>query len=228
MRYVKVALICSLSLFWSLSSSAVEYTVTTAEDMADTLPGDGVCKTSTLQCSLRAAIQEANAHPGTDRVTLFPRTYNLTIAGAQENSSTTGDLDITDNVIIANYYLDPTNCFIDASQINDRVFHIVAPAINVTLEGITIRGGNQLDTKSGGAGICIRCETDNLTKSSYQLNDAGGYVDLSRPSVTLRKVIIDNNHDAVAGGGITNTGLLLIEDSVISNKPLRPVIMIPL
>lgn len=37
-------------------------------DRSDTDPGDGVCRTSTGNCSLRAAIEEANANPGSDLI----------------------------------------------------------------------------------------------------------------------------------------------------------------
>ena len=39
------------------------FQVNSTEDDADTSPGDGVCLTSLKQCTLRAAIEEANAHP---------------------------------------------------------------------------------------------------------------------------------------------------------------------
>ncbi|TFG66723.1 MAG: right-handed parallel beta-helix repeat-containing protein, partial [Anaerolineales bacterium] len=39
-----------------------------SHDKPDTNPGDGQCKTSSGSCTLRAAIQEANASPGTDLI----------------------------------------------------------------------------------------------------------------------------------------------------------------
>ncbi len=42
------------------------FTVNVTGDGADTAPGDGVCLTGVGNCSLRAAIEEANALPGTD------------------------------------------------------------------------------------------------------------------------------------------------------------------
>ena len=45
------------------------FTVTSVADLPDTNPGDGVCDIGTSICTLRAAIQEANANPGLDTIT---------------------------------------------------------------------------------------------------------------------------------------------------------------
>ncbi|MDX1419289.1 MAG: right-handed parallel beta-helix repeat-containing protein [Rubricoccaceae bacterium] len=52
--------------------TAFTFTVTTAFDSGDTNPGDGVCQASGFLtgCTLRAAIEEANATPSTLRVTI--------------------------------------------------------------------------------------------------------------------------------------------------------------
>lgn len=44
------------------------FTVGSSADAPDTIPGDGLCETSTATCTLRAAIEEANALPGLDTV----------------------------------------------------------------------------------------------------------------------------------------------------------------
>ncbi len=46
-------------------------------------------------CTLRAAIQNANASPGADVINLAAGTYTLTIPGVGENAAAAGDLDIT-------------------------------------------------------------------------------------------------------------------------------------
>ena len=63
---------------------------------ADT--NDGTCD---ADCSLREAIVAANAAGGADTITLPAGTYTLVIAGMGEDASATGDLDITDQLIIA-------------------------------------------------------------------------------------------------------------------------------
>ncbi len=44
------------------------FTVDSTSDAADKTPGDGVCATAATVCSLRAAIAEANLHPGPDTI----------------------------------------------------------------------------------------------------------------------------------------------------------------
>ena len=59
------------------------FTVNTTSDTVDKNPGDGVCADINNQCSLRAAIMEANAFPGTDTIMVPNGTYTLTIARAE-------------------------------------------------------------------------------------------------------------------------------------------------
>lgn len=50
-----------------LATAALTFTVNTTNDAADSTPGDGVCNASG-GCTLRAAIDEANAHAGPDTI----------------------------------------------------------------------------------------------------------------------------------------------------------------
>src|SRR5207249_3034951 len=50
-----------------------------AQDLADLNPGDGVCDAGFTACSLRAAIQEANAHSGADSIVFAIGSGNPTI-----------------------------------------------------------------------------------------------------------------------------------------------------
>jgi CSLREA domain-containing protein len=48
--------------------SAATFVVNSTADTSDATPGDGVCAAAGGECSLRAAIQEANAHAGADTI----------------------------------------------------------------------------------------------------------------------------------------------------------------
>ncbi|MBA7659247.1 hypothetical protein ES703_67221 [subsurface metagenome] len=76
------------------------FTVNSTDDATDVNPGDGVAETAPGNgiCTLRAAIQEANALAGPDTINLPANTYTLSIAGANEDAAATGDLDITDDL----------------------------------------------------------------------------------------------------------------------------------
>ena len=112
------------------------YTVTTTTD-----GGGG---------SLRQAIIFANANAGTDTITFVGSgTYLLTITGAGEDAAATGDLDITDDLILIGNGVG--NTVIDASGFGgtpDRVFHLQGTN-TATMSGITIQGGDQ----NNGGGI---------------------------------------------------------------------------
>jgi len=65
-------------------------------------PGGNVTATtdSIDSSSLRACVIWSNANSGTDTITVPAGTYTLTLAGTGEHAAATGDLDITDDVVI--------------------------------------------------------------------------------------------------------------------------------
>ncbi|MGH9260064.1 MAG: CSLREA domain-containing protein, partial [Acidimicrobiales bacterium] len=69
--------------------------VNSTVDAADTNPGDGVCATGAGTCTLRAAIQEANAVDDPNNIEVPAGTYVLALFGAGEDAAASGDLDIT-------------------------------------------------------------------------------------------------------------------------------------
>src|SRR4051812_9975212 len=82
---------------WALAAS---FTVDTTADGIDADPSDGLCKTATNTCTLRAAIMQANALGGSSMVTLPAGTYTLTLAGMGEDAATLGDLDVAASITI--------------------------------------------------------------------------------------------------------------------------------
>src|SRR4051794_28561005 len=69
------------------------YTVNTNADTVDANPGDDKALDAGGLTSLRAAVMEANAHPGADTIVLPADTYRLTIAAGKGADDTSGDLD---------------------------------------------------------------------------------------------------------------------------------------
>src|SRR5438094_10032224 len=118
---------------------AATFNVTSTIDAVEASPGDGICASAGSQCTLRAAVQEANALPGADTIMLPAGTYVLTVGGASarcEDAAAKGDLDITDDVTIIGAGAPIT--IIDGNGI-DRVFDVAAQA---NIRGVTIRNGN--------------------------------------------------------------------------------------
>ena len=114
------------------------FDVDTTADTVDTSPGDDICADSGGQCSLRAAIMEANALVGDDVIIVPAGTYTLTIAGSGEDLGATGDLDITDKVTLIGAGADIT--IIDGNG-TDRVFDI-AYGVTAVFNYVTITNGD--------------------------------------------------------------------------------------
>ncbi len=205
------------------SASLVNFTVNTTQDMVDANPGDGICSTAGGECSLRAAIMEANATPVTDTISLPSGVYSLTIPGTSENAALTGDLDITQPVTITGSGASST--IIDANQL-DRVFEVNSPG-HVTLQALTIRNGNKtngaFETAGGvllktGALLLRNCVVrDNTGQgiSAEGIKDNAGELSLDHTQV------IKNNFAGGPGGGLGISaffGVVKIANSqVISN-----------
>jgi CSLREA domain-containing protein len=124
--------------------SYVVFKVNTTTDATDTNPGDGRCLTAAGRCSLRAAVQEANAIEVQTVVELSPSTrYRLTLTGTDEDASATGDLDVTGSYL----RFKGRGATLDAASI-DRVLDHHAGFLQV--DDLTITGGQ---VPQDGAGI---------------------------------------------------------------------------
>src|SRR5688572_25306573 len=79
-------------------AGAATFPVNSTADVADMNPGDGVCSTGEFagnKCTLRAAILEANAHPGADTIEFtLPGPFQLGMPTVNDDTPTTGDFDI--------------------------------------------------------------------------------------------------------------------------------------
>lgn len=211
------------------------FTVDSAVDAIDADPGDGACATAVGECTLRAAIQETNALPGPDEITLPAGTYELTIPGRAEDAAVTGDLDITDDLTITGAGRDAT--IIDGGQL-DRIFHAFLffhAELQVNLSDLTIRNGKAelvpaVERGEGGGlflgdGVSAALTDARVTgNSSIQhgggiwIGSAGGSSPPS--SVNFTRVEISENSSGLnSGGGIFNDrGIVTLTDSVVSSN----------
>ena len=194
MRKLWLSLVLLLALLPG-SPSAVQaggttFTVNSTMDAVDANPGDGVCDDGAGNCTLRAAIMEANALAGADTITLPTGTYLLSIAGAGEDAAVSGDLDTTGDLTITGAGHSTT--IIDAAG-GDRVFHIISGS-TVNISGVTIRGGT-IDDSGGGI---LNSGTATLSSSIVAGNSATGSLS--------------------GGGGVRNDdfGTMTISDSTVS------------
>src|SRR5919106_5097534 len=82
------------------ASAQLPLNVNNTADRPDRSIGDGICATAAGTCTLRAAIQEANALLGHDTINVPPGTYELEIPSVNYDVPSTGDHDIADSVSI--------------------------------------------------------------------------------------------------------------------------------
>ena len=202
------------------TAEAATFTVTTTTDAVDAAPGDGTCATAAGDCSLRAAMQEANAAAGADLITVPAGVYRLTIVGTLEDEGLTGDIDITDDVVIEGAGAEGTR--LDAARI-DRYFHTpsVNVAVSVTLRSLTIENGMAI---TGGG---IRVGNGSLTIEDAALinniaNDAdegnGGAVSIARGEALRVSGSVIRGNTADTGGGIVSGVETTITDTTIADN----------
>src|SRR5438876_3984436 len=193
------------------------FAVNDQSDAVDNNIGDGVCLAANGKCTLRAAIQEANAqfaaHPTAmytitvpGALTLFspPRLYALTLTGSGEDNATTGDLDIKSNLFIRTSNGQPA--LVSAAAIGDRVFHVIQPpgrTISVTFASIWMANGSVADRGGGllvdsAASVTLSSARVMTNSVSGQFAEGGGIDLRGGGTLTLNSVLVRANR--VQGG----------------------------
>ncbi|MEW5985729.1 MAG: choice-of-anchor Q domain-containing protein [Chloroflexota bacterium] len=201
------------------AAQAATFTVNSPADAVDATPGDGVCATSGGVCTLRAAVQETNALPGEDTISLPAGTYTLTIVGANENAAATGDLDITGNLTLNGAGASTTTINGNGTVTGDRVLHVLSPAV-ATISGVTMSGGRVNGTGGGvhnASHLTLQnCTvTSNTTTGSY--NDGGGVYSGLGAVLTVESCTVSSN-TGYEGGGIYSYDEITVMGSTITRN----------
>lgn len=176
-------------------AGAGSYSVTTTADTPDVTPGDGTCADAGSDCSLRAAVMEANATAGDDQIVLPAGTFRIGLTGDEDNAAT-GDLDIrpADGAGVSITGAGASQTAIDGGGV-DRVVHVVSGS--VTMAGVSIRGG----LRGTGAG--------------------GGVLVATGASLTLQDVEVRGNA-ATDGAGIRNDGTTTVSRVLVTGNSGAP------
>jgi CSLREA domain-containing protein len=188
------------------------YVVDTFTDSVDANPGDGICLDANGECSLRAAIMEANANSGIVDILLpQPGTYTLTISSLPEDDCLSGDLDVNPTSGLTELNLfgqGSANTRIEASfapGLQERVLHInpAGTAVHVLVRGMTMRGG--VDTTGSGGGAILH-EAGQLDLEDVHIRDSsttthGGSV-RANATVTIDQCNFSRNSANGNGGGL--------------------------
>ncbi len=215
---------------FSTQTFAVDFTVNLTTDQHDANTADGVCDidlaTAGEQCSLRAAVEQANNLPSNDRV-LFSLPANSTITLMTANG---GEIAITNNGTLEIIETATSNLRISGNN-TSRVFFVNIGA-NLTINGVTITNGNGTGTtdarfNGSGGGIYNYFGTVTLTNSTVSGNTAnvingsgggGGGIYNTSGTVTLTNSTVSGN-TANFGGGIFNPGgTMTLTNSMVSGN----------
>ena len=202
--FVVTILFCNaVVLLLSQGAEAAIFKVNSTDDIVDAAPGNGVCLTGTGVCTLRAAVQEANALAGADEIRLKAATYRLTLTGAGEDLAATGDLDITDSVTIVGK--GATLTVVDGNH-SDRVFQVFGPNTHiVNFVGMKIQNGVVTSGTYAGGGILNYPDAVTVTGATVTVNGC---------------TITNNISFAQLGGGIASLigNLKIVSSRVTQNE----------
>jgi uncharacterized repeat protein (TIGR01451 family)/CSLREA domain-containing protein len=207
----------AFATLFAAAAQAQNFTVNSALDAVDVAPGDGACADDAGNCTLRAAIQEANELPGADTIALPAGVFQLTLSGTGEEAAATGDLDITDDLTVNGAGAATTT--IDGGDL-DRVFDIGpnGASIAVAFNRLTIRNG----TASGAAGGAIRVNVGSvtLTDSSLAENsaDTNGGAIFNASTLSIDRSILSANVASGSGGGLYNAGTATLTNATLSGN----------
>jgi CSLREA domain-containing protein len=214
------------------SAGLVTFVVNALNDEVDANPGDGVCQTASGTCTLRAAIQEADASLVPSVILLPAGHLDLTIPTQWFLPSPTadlktdpsyGELNIKGQVTILGAGADKTT--IDANGI-DRVFSVASTA-SLALGGVTVTGGDATvndhtpnDIAIGGAILNTGALTlDRVALVHNRADGGGGVFSTPHTTITVHNSLIADNA-AVEGGGLRLDGGGTIVNTTITGNSL--------
>jgi CSLREA domain-containing protein len=201
---------------------AVTFVVNSTADSHDAHPGNGKCADSAGRCTLRAAVEAANAEPAGTPVTITVPSgrYGLTL----------GSLDLTGNTIsitgmgsgaIAGAAAGST---VIQAKGTFRVVRVGAAAAAVLAE-VTISGGNAGNSGYGGGVYNAGKLTISGSVISGNTAVAGGGVANAGGTLNVTQTTVTRNHAPYyGGGGIQNgglgnvPGLVTVTDSTVSGN----------
>jgi CSLREA domain-containing protein len=194
----------------ALAGLPADFRVDTMADTVDAAIGDGMCADAAGDCSLRAAVQEANAQGGTQVIALAAGGwYPLTAMGVDEDLASTGDLDIT-----ARIHLQGMGATIE--PMGDRAFDVTSMGALIA-DHLTITGGHVVDASGGAirsAGM-VRLSDSMVTDSVAEgtgasgggLFNDGGYLEVRCTTIT------GCSADRAGGAIEANAGITVVASS---------------
>lgn len=214
-------LVCGLlASLLSLEAGALDFTVDRTDDPDPTTAS--ACDDAALNdCSLRGAIQSANAHAGPDVIVLpasaAPYTLSIPFQLGSPDDGNDGDLDISDDVTIEGNSPTATVINGNGSVTHDRIFHVgPSSAPTVTIRNLTLQNGHavngsSLTSANVGGGIFIGDGTVLLESLQILSNSSGNGATPVTPNTA-------GTIGACGGGVAIGKGTVTLSDSTIAHN----------
>ncbi|HWU32413.1 MAG TPA: choice-of-anchor Q domain-containing protein [Marmoricola sp.] len=218
------------------STRPVTFVVNAFNDAIDAHPGDGQCRTVAGTCTLRAAVQEADASSSTPHVIVLPAgRISMSIKTKWPLPSQTvdlktdpayGELNIDGNVTVIGKSASRTVIAVNGI---DRGFSVQVGGF-LALRDLTITGANARvndhtpgDIAIGGAvlnngGLVL----ERVALIGNEADGGGGVFSIPLTTIAVRDSLIANNR-AVEGGGLRLDGGGLIVNTTITGNRLFTV-----
>ncbi len=208
LAFCLISITLGLTLFFprALVHAAGPFTVNDLGDAPDDNAGDGFCHTAGGVCTLRAAIEEANAFAGAD-------TINITVTGTIVVSPTLPS--IAEELTISG----PGRELLTISGGNAVQVMFVSFGVTLNLSNVTIANGK---ANFVGGGI-YNDGILNITNSKFMSNTvtsssgSGGGIYNNGGTLTINNSSFYSN-TAGGGGGIYNVGVLTMTNSTLSGN----------
>lgn len=190
MRRVLVALV----FLTALSAGASTYTVNDLGNAGDAVPGDDACDAGSGICTLRAAIEEANAHAGADTIA-FSVAGTTTPATALPPVTEQATIDGT----TAPTYTTAPVFAVDGAELGAVGLHFDTGSDNSSLTAIAISGFSIAGVRVGSDTVTIQ---DNYLGAIPAGTPNGDGLQLNGSGSTVEGNVISGNE----GHGIAVTG----------------------
>lgn len=198
------------------------FTVDSLGDAPDANTSDNVCRTALNACTLRAAIQQANATPnvdGPDEIGFgIPGTVTLTSALPELSTS----MNITGTTAGAGSAVRRS---FDSGVSNFRIINITGGSTTVGIQNLTVSNGfaeGEAFPANAGGGIFNDGGTLNITNSTISANTAdwsgGGIFNVAGVVNIVNSTVGINVADSFGGGIANNRGTLNITGSTFQTN----------
>ena len=202
------------------NATASTFSVDSTADADDSNTGDGLCNDGAGHCTLRAAIQQANASGGANTISVPAGTYLLSV-GTLTVTNVTSNLAIVGTGAAGTAIID--------GQSTLRIFDLLGGTI--TLTNLVIQNGKFTISNPGDFGSCAAAgifaggaATINIKSSTIQnnalVNGVGAGFCIVTGTVNLAQSTVRNNTSTYGGSGarIQDSGVLNVTNSTFNGN----------